>query len=304
MEARAMQGWQEAEPGPSPYSTSPPFCLALVSPHTQHFNVIFYDLAVGLPTIVFVAYLLTKVKGSVRKLVSSRSHIMSTYYGFLWIVCALNILRVLVQIFDAEPADSPRAWNVTWLITRFGMVLLEVSVVVFLSQGYLISGWEALIRTVAFSGVFAIVDTVIKAIYVFGLGVPLFITEPDDEGNWRKWSFWMLHALLFLGIYALILVLPHTRWRDRLPARPAFYRYVFVLFLINIGLTFGSFLLGLAVDFGYCLYGFSSFLYYAFYPPLLYITFLADFFREEDLQMEDVYYSEMKDAGYFDADWE
>lgn len=26
--------------------------------------------------------------------------------------------------------------------------------------------------------------------------------------------------------------------------------------------------------------------------------------QEEDLQMEDVYYSEMKDAGYFDADWE
>lgn len=98
MKTRAMQGWQEDEAGPSPYSSSPPFCLALLSPHTQHFNVIFYDLAVGLPTIVFVAYLLTKVKGSVRKLVSSRSHIMSTYYGFLWIVCALNILRVLVQV--------------------------------------------------------------------------------------------------------------------------------------------------------------------------------------------------------------
>jgi hypothetical protein len=99
-----MQGWQDPEPGPSPHS-SQPFCLSLVSPHTQHFNVIFYDLAVGLPTIVFVAYLLTKVKGSVRKLVGSRSHIMSTYYGFLWIVCALNILRVLVQV-GFEPMPS------------------------------------------------------------------------------------------------------------------------------------------------------------------------------------------------------
>lgn len=67
-----------------------------------------------------------------------------------------------MQIFDAEPADSLTAWNITWLITRFGMVLLEVSVVVFLSQGYLISGWEALIRTVAFSGIFASVDTIVK----------------------------------------------------------------------------------------------------------------------------------------------
>ncbi|KAH0917956.1 hypothetical protein HID58_025616 [Brassica napus] len=28
------------------------------------------------------------------------------------------------------------------------------------------------------------------------------------------------------------------------------------------------------------------------------------FFMEEDLNMENVYYSEMKDAGFFDPDWE
>lgn len=48
------------------------------------------------------------------------------------------------------------------LVTRFGMVILEVSVVVFLSQGYLVSGWDALMRTLLISGLFAAVDAIVK----------------------------------------------------------------------------------------------------------------------------------------------
>jgi Predicted membrane protein len=31
--------------------------------------------------------------------------------------------------------------------------------------------------------------------------------------SWAKWSYWLLHSLLFLSVYTAILVLPHTRWR-------------------------------------------------------------------------------------------
>ena len=34
-------------------------------------------------------------------------------------------------------------------------------------------------------------------------------------------------------MYAGILALPHTKWRDRLPAKPSFYRYIAVLFALN-----------------------------------------------------------------------
>lgn len=33
--------------------------------------------------------------------------------------------------------------------------------------------------------------------------------------SWAKWSYWLLHSLLFLSVYTAILVLPHTRWRVR-----------------------------------------------------------------------------------------
>lgn len=42
------------------------------------------------------------------------------------------------------------------------------------------------------------------------------------------------HTVLFLLVYALILILPNTKWRDRLPAKPSFYRYILVLFALNV----------------------------------------------------------------------
>ena len=47
---------------------------------------------------------------------------MATYYGFLWLVGALNLLRVFVQIAETE-ASHPSLWNWMWIGTRFGAPL-------------------------------------------------------------------------------------------------------------------------------------------------------------------------------------
>lgn len=59
------------------------------------------------------------LKAALRKLRRSGSAIMTTYYGFLWTVSLLNILRVFVQIAQTE-ASHPTLWNWLWIITRFG----------------------------------------------------------------------------------------------------------------------------------------------------------------------------------------
>lgn len=116
------------------------------------------------------------------------------------------------------------------------------------------------------------------------------------------------HTLLFLLVYAVILILPYTKWRDRLPAKPSFYRYIVVLVVINLLAALGAcehhragqetfhqplpklhvqhcaagwmhladpalshagaILLGSGVEAGYCVYGLASFLYYSIYPPV------------------------------------
>lgn len=184
------------------------------------------------------------------------------------------------------------------------MVLLELSVVVFLLQGYITSGLEALIRTLAVSGGIALFESFIMMIYIFGIDVPLFMFSEDGDlkgdMSWAKWSFWLLHHLAFLLVYLLILVVPYTQWRDLLPAKPSFYQYVAALFILSITAVLGSILIGSGVVAGYCVYGVASFLYYAAYPPLLYWTFLAEFFADDELDLELMYYSEMREAGYIE----
>ena len=101
-------------------------------------------------------------------------------------------------------------------------------------------------------------------------------------------------------MYAGITVLPYTAYRDMLPARPAFYRYAGALLALYGAGTMAAVLVAGGAEWGYCLAGLVNFLYYVGYPPLLYLTFLADFFREDEFELESAYYSEMRDAGYFD----
>ena len=56
---------------------------------------------------------------SIRKLQHLQSHIMTTYYAFLWIVGLLNLLRCFALVVEAQ-SSSPFLLNVLWLMTRFG----------------------------------------------------------------------------------------------------------------------------------------------------------------------------------------
>ena len=149
----------------------------------------------GLPTLFFLLFLGSQLRRSVRKLRRTHSQIMLTYYATLWAVSALNLLRCGVMMVEARYTGQAH-WNALWLLTSSVGVLLEVSVVVFLLQGYLTSGSEvltgwpcihtytfyyihflhtqALLRTLALSGPIALADCAIKAALLHA-GVPLFL---------------------------------------------------------------------------------------------------------------------------------
>lgn len=59
------------------------------------------------------------LKSSLRKLQRSRSHIMATYYGFLWAITVLNLFRCILQMVQTGSSHAT-PWNVLWLLTRFG----------------------------------------------------------------------------------------------------------------------------------------------------------------------------------------
>ncbi|KAJ3669801.1 hypothetical protein LUZ60_010125 [Juncus effusus] len=259
-----------------------------------------YNLALIIPTVLFIAYLASQARKSYAKLVYGRSHIMITYYALMWVVSVLNLFWCLLQTWQCT-AGKEFSWNLLSLLTKSGLLFLEISVIAFMMQGNYASGVETLSKTFAVSGVIVSADLLLKVIYVFGFGVPLFI---DSYQSGTKWGLWTFHILLLTAVYACILFMHHSKWKERLPARPAFYNYICAMLLLNSLSLFGCVLIGSGAGFGLWVYNLTTVCYHSLYLPLLYVTFLADFFQEEDMRLENVYYSEMKDAGFFDADWE
>ena len=74
---------------------------------------------IGLPTLLWLAFLAWRAGPSLRKLQRSQSHIMTTYYAFLWVVGLLNVLRCAAYIGQVE-SSRPLLLNLLWLLTRFG----------------------------------------------------------------------------------------------------------------------------------------------------------------------------------------
>ncbi|KAL0558401.1 hypothetical protein IC582_002965 [Cucumis melo] len=306
MEIRRDQG---SEPLlPIPVSTSSNSTLDHGDSTSSSYSWLFqchgfwYKLFLIVPSLLFVLYLAFRAKKSLSKLSNGRSYIIVAYYGTLWIVTLLNFAWCLFQGWECS-SGKELAWNVLSLATTSGMLFLEVSLLAFLFQGNNVGSVEALARTFIVSGIFVGLDLVLKAIYLFGFGVPLFVLS-DDSTHGTKWNLWVLHRLLITAAYGFILFMYHSSHREKLPARPAFYRYVVIMASLNALALFACGLAGSGAGFGYWLYGATVVCYHAFYLPLLYENFLADFFQEDDLHLENVYYSEMKDAGFFDTDWE
>ncbi|XP_031131361.1 protein CANDIDATE G-PROTEIN COUPLED RECEPTOR 2 [Ipomoea triloba] len=260
---------------------------------------LWHNLLLILPSALFLIYLASQAKKNYPKILNGRSHIITALYGFLWLVSILNLAWCSLQVWECS-GGKQLAWNILSLLTTSGMMFLEVSLIAFLLQGNYSSGQEALTRTFLISGLVVGLDMFLKAIYIFGFGIQLFVLE----NNGSQWGLWVLHKLLLTAAYGLIFFMYRSRWRERLPARPAFYNYISIMLGLNVATLFACALAANGAGFGLWLYNIMVIFYHAFYLPLLYVTFLADFFQEEHMNLENAYYSEMKDAGFFDIDWE
>ncbi|CAN6575569.1 unnamed protein product [Malus baccata var. baccata] len=240
----------------------------------------FHNVALIVPSLLFVLYLAFQSRKSFSKLSHGRSYIMIAYYGCLWLVSLLNLAWCCFQAWECSPGKEV-TWNILSLFTTSGMLFLEVSLLAFLLQGNYASGLEALTRTFFISGILVVLDILLKAIYLFGLGIPLFI-DNNDRAHRTKWALWVVHRLVITAIYGFILFMYHSRWRERLPARPAFYKYTAIMFTLNVLVLFACLLTGNGAGFGFWLYSATIVCYHAFYLPLLYVTFLADFFQSRN----------------------
>ncbi|XVE54707.1 hypothetical protein DITRI_Ditri03aG0103300 [Diplodiscus trichospermus] len=208
---------------------------------------VWYDAVLFVPALLFVVYMALNAKKNLEKLRNRRSYVMISYYALLWLASGLNLAWCSLQSWQCATGKEV-AWNLLSLLTTSGLLCLEISLVGFLLQESYASGLEALARTFTISGIIVGVDMLLKAIYVFGFGVPLF----DDVGSTHrmKWGLWIIHKLLLTAVYGFILFVHFSKWREKLPPRPAFYNYVAIMFSVNAIALVGCGLAAIGLGFG------------------------------------------------------
>eukprot|EP01104_Vermistella_antarctica_P006675 TRINITY_DN1737_c1_g1_i1.p1 TRINITY_DN1737_c1_g1~~TRINITY_DN1737_c1_g1_i1.p1 ORF type:complete len:290 (-),score=66.15 TRINITY_DN1737_c1_g1_i1:46-915(-) len=265
-----------------------PYCQEAYHWHQGKVALFYFVMAV--PAVMFFLYMMFSLSRHMRKLRGTESLIMSTYFGFLWVVVLFNLLRSLMA-FDNYL--DPDLQDCILIAVDFVMFFVEISVLVFMSHQHVVSGREAIFRTVWLTAALALAYAVLQVVLVFVLGIRLY------EWTGGAALYWAVQSAMFALIYLIILVLPATAASERMPANRKFYYYCAFLLILNVFRGAGALLNFYSLWCGYCLICTSLFMYFCFFPPLLYSVFMYDFFKEPHMPS---YYKEMEASGYFDSD--
>ncbi|XP_050423782.1 transmembrane protein adipocyte-associated 1 homolog [Adelges cooleyi] len=260
------------------------FCKLILYLEIPSVNIRIWDVAILVPNLIFMVYLVTKLSRARLKLRAANSPIFLTFYCLVLFNVFMSILRCLISMtlnYSNLAADSI---NITlWVVVKCFFLATEMSVIVFaLAFGHMES--RSSIRYVL------ITTSLISLVYSASQGA-LEILMPDSVFRITSKDlnlfghggvlFWLISSVVFTMLYLLILVLPFTRLREKLPlpVNRSFYVYVLMLAMLNgIGSIGCAFLL-IKITEGLCIVDVTTFLYFTLFTPLVYVTFLSTFFN-------------------------
>nr|XP_058933948.1 transmembrane protein adipocyte-associated 1 isoform X3 [Kogia breviceps] len=246
--------WASGAPPPAPNISVPHRCLLLLYEDIGTSRVRFWDLSLLVPNVLFFTFLLWKLPLARAKIRVTSSPIFITFY-------------ILIL----------------WEITRFFLLAIELSVVILgLAFGHLESK-SSIKRVLAITTVLALAYSVTQG--------TLEILYPDAHLSAEDFNiyghggrqFWLVSSCFFFLVYSLVVVLPKTPLKERisLPSRRSFYVYAGILALLNLLQGLGSALLCADIIEGLCCVDATTFLYFSFFAPLIYVAFLRGFFGSE-----------------------
>eukprot|EP01125_Pyxidicula_operculata_P008962 TRINITY_DN2962_c0_g1_i2.p1 TRINITY_DN2962_c0_g1~~TRINITY_DN2962_c0_g1_i2.p1 ORF type:complete len:282 (+),score=16.41 TRINITY_DN2962_c0_g1_i2:420-1265(+) len=268
------------------------FCRDLDS--LTEWNVPLMEMVLAFPVAFFLLFLLINLKTAIRKLKSTESLIISTYYSFIW---GVTILLTLHTIYRMCVPDIVGWQNIILLALMLCFVFIEVSVFVFMSHRHTVSGREAIKQTVLISGTISISSFSIQTLLVFLYNTKIW--PPEGAVQSLVSLYWTSYHGVFVIVYFIILMLPFTKFKDNSPPKSTYYKYITYLFVIHLVQHVGSLYIYAHLYIGYCFMEIGNLLYYGMFGPVLYYCFLHEWFKDISLPH---YYQEMSQQGYMDTD--
>ncbi|XP_065741132.1 transmembrane protein adipocyte-associated 1 [Phocoena phocoena] len=275
--------WASRAPPPAPNISVPHRCLLLLYEDIGTSRVRYWDLLLLVPNVLFFIFLLWKLPFARAKIRVTSSPIFITFYILVFVVALVGIARAVVSMTVSASDAATVADKILWEITRFFLLAIELSVVILgLAFGHLESK-SSIKRVLAITTVLALAYSVTQG--------TLEILYPDAHLSAEDFNiyghggrqFWLVSSCFFFLVYSLVVVLPKTPLKERisLPSRRSFYVYAGILALLNLLQGLGSALLCADVIEGLCCVDATTFLYFSFFAPLIYVAFLRGFFGSE-----------------------
>ncbi|KAK0063990.1 transmembrane protein adipocyte-associated 1 [Biomphalaria pfeifferi] len=281
----------ESPPIPFETITTLPPCQWILFKDINGSGVKWWDVLILIPNIIFMVFLLLRLPVTIRKLHSTSTPIFAAFYGLILLVSIISLLRCVVAMtVNASISTGIIVDKILWLILKFFLLATELSVVIFgLAFGHLDSR-TSIQRVLFVTFSVSLAYSIVQGSLEFEYDHPF---TPGNNSNINNSTvsydmfaqggmiFLFTTSIFFALVYAIIVILPFTRFRERffLPTKRLFYYYCSSLAMLNLAQAVASILHYLDVVYSLCVIDATMYLYFSFYNPLVYGVFLWKFFK-------------------------
>lgn len=250
-----------------------------------------FDVILLVPNSLFLVFLVYKIGKAQVQLHRIKCPIVKTVSFMVFLVCSVGIARCFVSmllssIHLAKGAKDDLPTKILWLLLDCFQLAVELSVIIFgLWAGNMRDGRKGVRRVLCVTSICAVAYTSVQATLEFVPG-PVrkkkgIYGRGDDLFGHGGALFWSSTSFFLAMVYFLIVILPFTKLREHyiIPARTSFYVYCGILAVVDSVQGVGGLLLHMKlIDESLCILEGTMFVYYALFGPLVYWSFLKDFF--------------------------
>lgn len=278
------------------------FCKAILYKEIRNSRVRIWDVAILVPNLFFLLFIAVRFNRARLKLRATSSPIFLAFYGLVICNVVISVIRCVVSMtVNAAATVGGKADKVLWVTVRFFLLSTEMSVVIFgLAFGHLDSR-SSIRRVLLATSLIALAYTITQGTLELVLPDDTFHVPSKDFYVFGHGGmmFWFCSSLVFTMIYVFILILPWTRLRDRvtLPTRKSFYIYAGTLATLDLVQSIGAGFLNYTQNpVGLCIVDFTAAVYLTLFTPLVYHTFLSEFFGVSQPSIMFSYKAQVDDA--------
>lgn len=266
------------------------FCRSiLVGNITRQSAIKKFDAILLVPNFLFLVFLVYKIGKAQVQLHKIKCPIVKTVSFMVFLVCSVGIARCFVSMLLSsihldKGAKDDLLTKILWLLLDCFQLAVELSVIIFgLWAGNMRDGRKGVRRVLCVTSICAVAYTSVQATLEFvrrpGRKHGIYGRGNDLFGHGGA-LFWSSTSFFLAIVYFLIVILPFTKLREHyiIPARRSFYVYCGILAVVDLVQGVGGLLLCEEIKGSLCILEGTMFVYYALFGPLVYWSFLKDFF--------------------------